>query len=129
MNRYGELRVVISHLGLPPRTVGGEADPSLLRPVLNLSRFPQVHVKLSGFYALSDPGYDYPHRAAWPYVRAVIESFGISRILWGSDFSPCLDWLSFPQTLGVLEQISFMSESDRRAIEGPNLLRLLGDNA
>ena len=127
LDRHGQVRLVISHLGLPPRVVGPPADLSAIQSVTDLARYPQVHVKLSGFYALSDPGHDYPHRAAWPYVEALLEAFGPSRLLWGSDFSPCLDWLTYPQTLGVLGQMPFLEDSARAAIEGANLSRLLSE--
>ena len=92
-----------------------------------LAGFPGVCVKLSGFYALTVPGYDYPHRNAWPYVVALLESFGVQRLLWGSDFSPSLELVSFPQTLGLLAQMTFLTDKDRGQIEGTNLLRILGE--
>ncbi len=95
--------------------------------MLALARFAGARVKLSGFYALTTPGYDYPHRAAWPYVAALLEAFGGERLLWGSDFSPSLEWLSFPQTLGLFEQMPFLDDAARRRIEGENLLALLAE--
>lgn len=125
--RYPDLRLLASHLGLPPRrgrdaTGDGAAG---LAPVLGLAHHPGVYVKLSGFYALSDPGYDYPHAAAWPYVAALAAAFGPERLLWGSDYSPSLEWVSFPQTLGVLEQIPALAPEDLPRIMGGNLRRLL----
>ncbi|MEA2526703.1 MAG: L-fuconolactonase [Thermomicrobiales bacterium] len=83
-------------------------------------------MKLSGFYALTEPAYDYPHRAAWPYVEVLLEEFGASRLLWGSDFAPSLEWVSYPQTLGLLAEMPSLDEEDCRRIEGENLLALLG---
>ena len=128
LDRHRELRLVVSHLGLPPRV---STPPSrnealvAMDEVVNLARFPGVHVKLSGFYAFSDPGHDYPHRSAWPYVEVLVEAFSPKRLLWGSDFTPSLDWLSFPQTLGLFAEMPFFSKEDRQFIEGTNLLRLL----
>ena len=88
-----------------------------------------MRVKLSGFYALTTPGYEYPHQAAWPYVEELLEAFGATRLLWGSDFSPSLEWLSFPQTFGLFGHMPFLSEAERRLIEGENLLTLLAELA
>ena len=96
-----------------------------LNSVMELARFGGVCVKLSGFYALTVPGYDYPHRNCWPYVAALVESYGVDRLLWGSDFSPSLEHVSFPQTIGLLGQMPFLTDKDRVQIEGKNLLRLL----
>ena len=132
LERHPNLRLLVSHLGLPPVAERPPDQPSAqraLEPVLALARFPEARIKLSGFYALTTPGYDYPHRAAWPYVAALLAAFGAQRLLWGSDFSPSLEWVSFPQTLGLLEQMPFLSDADRRRIEGENLLALLAESS
>ena len=130
LERHPDLRLVVSHLGLPPAVeqtpTGGEARQTL-EAVLTLAQFPGTRVKLSGFYALTQPGYGYPHQAAWPYVEVLLKSFGSTRLLWGSDFSPSLEWLSFPQTFGLFAQMPFLSATDIQGIEGGNLLALLAD--
>lgn len=126
--RHPDLTLMVSHLGLPG-AVAAPPDSAAARrelaAVCGLARYPGVHVKLSGFYALSTPGYAYPHRATWPYVEALLEAFGPSRLLWGSDFSPSLEWVSFPQTYALFAEMPFLDESSRRQIEGENLLALL----
>lgn len=128
--RHPELRLLVSHLGLPPAVAQPPTAPVArqeLGSVLALAKFPGVRVKLSGFYALTKPGYDYPHRAAWPYVEALLADFGSTRLLWGSDFSPSLEWLSFPQTFGLLAGMPFLDAADIERIEGRNLLALLAE--
>lgn len=128
LERFGELRMLISHLGLPPtaaRKLDKHTAAEQMAHQLMLGRFPGVCMKLSGFYAITDPGYDYPHELAWPYVEAAIDHFGTKRLLWASDFSPCLDNLSFPQTVGLFAKMPFLNDADRTLIEGRNLLDLL----
>lgn len=130
LDRYPELRLLVSHLGLPPRVAqqpSAKAARTALAELIELARFRETRVKLSGFYAISEPGYAYPHRAAWPYVEALIAAFGPKRLLWGSDFTPGLDSVSFAQTIGLFAAMPFFSDQDRRAIEGGNLLGLLGE--
>ncbi len=129
LKRYPELRLVMSHLGQPPAVSEppSAADArAKLGSVLALAEFPGVHVKLSGFYGVTVPHYDYPHQAAWPYVEALVKAFTTRRLVWGSDYSPCLDHQTFPQTLGLFSKMPFLSQEDRRRIEGANLLSLLG---
>ena len=129
LGRHRDLRVIISHLGLPPQVGLPPSETEarkLIDAVLTLAQFPASFVKLSGFYAISQPSYDYPHETAWPYVEVLLAEFGVHRLLWGSDFSPCLDYLTFPQTFGLFAKIPFLSDTDREKIEGGNLLRLLG---
>ena len=130
LTRHPELRLVVSHLGLPPRqAVAPDATSArkAMASVLALSRYPQSRVKLSGFYALTDPGHDYPHRAAWPYVEALLDAYGVERLLWASDYSPCLDWLTFPQTYDLFSKMPFLNDADRERIEGASLLALLDE--
>ncbi len=132
LRRHPELRLVVSHMGLPPRqaeTPDADGARSAMDSVVALAGFAQTRVKLSGFYALTDPGHDYPNRAAWPYVEALLDAYGVERLLWASDFSPCLDWLTFPQTYGLFSMMPFLTEADRERIEGSNLLALLDEVA
>ncbi len=128
LGRHPELRLVVSHLGLPPRQAeapGPGQARTAMASVLALAEFPQARVKLSGFYALTDPGHDYPHRAAWPYVEVLLDAYGVERLLWASDYSPCLDCVTFPQTYDLFSKMPFLSDEDRTRIEGSNLLTLL----
>ncbi len=120
LDRHNDLRLVVAHLGLPDSSTS-------LEHVLALAKYPQVRVKLSGFYALTDPGHDYPHEAAWPHVEALLGAFGADRLLWGSDFTPSLDSLSFPQTFSLFDKMPFLTDADREMIAGRNLLALLDE--
>ena len=128
LGHHQQLRLVMSHLGLPDRVaepIAAAAARDRLVHVLALARFPQVHVKLSGFYAMTEPGHDYPHELAWPYVEALIEAFGVERLLFASDYAPCLNFQTYPQTLELLWKMPFLSDDDRDRIAGGNLLALL----
>lgn len=130
LERHGALRLLASHLGQPPRVAHPPELPAAraaLEPVLALAEHPGPRVKLSGFYSITDPGHDYPHRTAWPYVRALLERFGAERLLWASDYTPCLDSVTFPQACAVVEHMPFLAERDRHAIVGGSLLRLLDE--
>ena len=120
--------MLVSHLGEPPQTaLPPEPDTAAaaLQTVTALARFPGVSEKLRGFYAVSDPGHDYPHEAGWPYVERLVTAFGSDRLVWGSDFSPCLDWLAFPQTIDLFDKMTFLGKDDVEAITSGTLLKLL----
>jgi predicted TIM-barrel fold metal-dependent hydrolase len=128
--RHPELRLLVSHVGLPPAMAAPPCADDAVRAtasVLQLAAWPGPRVKLSGFYALTEPGHDYPHRAAWPYVEALLAAFGSERLLWASDFSPSTEWLSYPQTYALFDHMPFLTDSDRAAIRGSNLLTLLDE--
>ena len=124
---HPEVRLLIAHLGLPP-AVPTPPEPDVARtalaPVLSLAAFPRVHVKFSGFYGISQPDYAFPHSAAWPYAQSVTDAYGTVRLVWGSDFSPALEAVSFPQTVEVLNAMPWLTAHDRTAIYYDNLARL-----
>ncbi len=130
LEKHPELRVVMSHLGLPGATkkklTKTEAKTKLAH-VLALAGFPGPRAKLSGFYATTDPRWDYPHENAWAYVEVLAKAFGVERLVWGSDFSPSLDHLTFPQTFSHFAKMPFLTKGDRTRIEGKNLLKLLAE--
>lgn len=119
--------VLFSHLGLPgsrPAPPTPQAATETLRPLLDLARLPQVGVKISGLYAVSEPAHAWPHPAARPFVELLLEHFGTRRLYWGSDFPPSLDHVSFSQTLEPvgLEQLR---PTERADVFGANLRRAL----
>ncbi len=128
LGRHHELRLIISHLGLPDK-VSGPIDQAQardrLKAVIALARFPQVCVKLSGFYAITELSYDHPYELAWPLVEALIEAFGVGRLLFASDYTPCLNHQTYSQTLGLFWKMPFLSDGDRDLIAGKNLMALL----
>ena len=128
LTNHPALHLLIAHLGLPPAaTVAPSLDEAqtALTSVLQLAVFPNVFVKFSGFYALAQPGYSYPHAASWPYAQAITEAYGTQRILWASDFSPALEVVSFPQTVAVIANFPWLTPDDLTAIYYDNLARLL----
>lgn len=132
LERHEALHLLPAHLGLPPAhptPPSAVEAATALAPLAALAAYSGVHIKLSGFYALADPAYDYPHAAAWPYVDLLAEAFGVDRLLWGSDFSPALEFVSFDQTVAVIDRLPGFSEDDKRAIWGDNLRRLLAPHS
>ena len=128
LERSPRLRLLMSHLGLPPAATSPpsrEQSAASVRHVTALAKYPDVCVKLSGFYALCAHQHDYPHEAAWPYVERLVEAFSSGRLLWGSDYSPCLDWVSFPQTYDLFSKMPFLTDNDAAQITGNNLLAML----
>ena len=128
VGRQEGCRFLFSHLGLPGRysttpTAAEAADR--IAELLALAELDHVMVKISGLYAVSAPPHAYPHVAARPFIDLLLERFGPSRCLWGSDFSPALEFVSFPQTLSN-PWLDSLTPGERDQVMGGNLLRLLG---
>ncbi|MEI2725912.1 MAG: amidohydrolase family protein [Verrucomicrobiota bacterium] len=125
--KLDQCRILISHLGLPGRYAVSPSQreaKSVLQPLRSLAELPQVGVKLSGLYAISQPAHAYPHRSAHPLLQRLYEDFGPRRLYWGSDFSPALEHISFPQTIDALLELNW-STTDLRHILHDNLTRVM----
>ncbi|MET7395549.1 amidohydrolase family protein [Dactylosporangium sp. NPDC005572] len=118
---------LFAHLGLPGRYAfapTAEVARTRLEPLLRLAEHPNCFVKISGLYAVSDPRTAYPHDAATPFVTACLRDFGAGRCLWGSDFAPALEYISFEQCRD-LRQLGSLAAADRQLVMGDNLRRLV----
>jgi predicted TIM-barrel fold metal-dependent hydrolase len=118
---------LFSHLGLPGRTATApdmDAARQRLAPLLQLAAFPNVLVKISGLYAISDPAHAYPHASAAPFLEILFERFGAARCCWGSDFSPALDFVSFAQAVDT-PWLARLSGADLDRVMGGNVMSLL----
>jgi predicted TIM-barrel fold metal-dependent hydrolase len=117
--RYSSVPIVIDHLAHPPRP----DDLASLAPLVELSRFPRVYVKLSGFYYFSQA--PYPYADCRKLLRAVYDSFGPSRLLWGSDFPHVLLKASYGGALALVDRLCpGLPAAERELILGQNAAAL-----
>lgn len=99
---------LIDHLAEPHMGDGVEfAD------VLDLARFDNVYMKLSGLSHFNKEGPLY--ESARPFTQRVIGEFGPQRTVWGSGTPDIVD-----------AHMEAYSEADRALVKGGNLARLLG---
>ena len=92
--QWPKIQWVLDHMGRPRHDMGNDE----YEPVLELSRHANVLVKISAFYAFTQHAVEYPYRDLWRFVVALRDAYGASRLMWGSDIPPALDFGSFEQT-------------------------------
>ncbi len=104
---FPDTPVLIDHLAEPHMGTGVEfAD------VLDLARFPNVIMKLSGLNHFAE---DAPlYTSALPFTRWVASAFGPDNLVWGSGTPQIVD-----------THLSHWSEADRAKVKGGTLMRLL----
>jgi predicted TIM-barrel fold metal-dependent hydrolase len=113
---------VLDHCGVPD-IAGGGLDPWRAN-MSALAALPNVNCKLSGILAYCNP--DAANlESIRPYVDHVLETFGPSRMVWGSDWpvvnmtSDLPSWLSITQ-----EVLAALSPDEAKAIGSANASRL-----
>jgi predicted TIM-barrel fold metal-dependent hydrolase len=76
------VRVLIDHCGRP--TAGAGLGQPGFGDLLRLADTGRVYVKISGYAKIART--PYPFEDAWPFVRALVDAFGLERCMWASDW-------------------------------------------
>ncbi len=116
-------RLLFDHCGRPDVNAG--LDQPGFSDLLELGRQGRAWVKLSGYMKFSRQSY--PHADTWPYIRALVDAFGVERCLWGSDwpFLRATERVDYGPLLKLFERL-FPDAAERRLILWDNPKRLFG---
>lgn len=116
-----ELTFVLDHVS-KPHIASGEQEPWAAR-VRELAAEPNVFCKLSGMVTEAD-------RRTWttddlrPYADVVLDAFGPSRVMFGSDWPVCLLAASYRQVVRTTEELtSALSAAERAEVFGGTAAR------
>lgn len=116
-----ELRIVLDHLGKPPR--GTDHLEAWCRELSRFAAHPNTVAKLSGLRVAGEP---YSVDALSFVWDAALELFGPSRLLWGSDW-PMTVADGYASTKSVLDElVSTLSEAERDAILSETAIETYG---
>jgi len=121
---YPDCQIVIDHMGLkqpyePP--VPADAFDDLAK-VLELARFDNIALKISGLCTLSSQGY--PCDDIWDPLTRAIDAFGIDRCMWGTDWTRALSMIGYRESVDVFRDSDRLSDSDRAAFLGGTLQKI-----
>lgn len=119
------LRAVIDHLAKPVIR-NGEIDSWLLW-IEKISRFPNVWCKLSGMVTEADHK-NWKLEDFVPYVQGIVNCFGSSRLMFGSDWPVCLQAATYEQVFNLLQDVfselpEQLDTAEQEAIFGTNVAR------
>jgi L-fuconolactonase len=121
VDRHPELSVVLDHIAKP--VVSGPPPADWVKNLRELARRDRVSCKFSGVVT-EVPGWKWSPELLRPYFDVVLEAFGPTRLMFGSDWPVCQvaadyrDWFQFVETC-----VSPLSDTERMAILGGNAAR------
>jgi predicted TIM-barrel fold metal-dependent hydrolase len=118
VKRCPDIRWLLDHM-CRPRPDMSDAE---YQPVLELAAYPNVFVKLSGFYAFTAQASEYPYDDLQRFVVTLRAAFGAQRLMWGSDAPPVLDASSYEQSFTCLTR-------RRSALTADDFTWILGQTA
>jgi L-fuconolactonase len=115
---------VLDHIAKPP-IAAGTLEP-WARDIRTLAELPNVACKLSGMVTEAR-WREWKHEDFRAYLDVVLDCFGPSRLMIGSDWPVCTVSVDYAATLGiVLQFIAQLSNSERDAILGGTCARVYG---
>lgn len=116
-----ELSLVIDHLAKPP--IAKNEINEWSRGFKPLASYPNIHCKLSGLVTEAN-------WTSWqtddlrPFVEVAVESFGVDRLMFGSDYPVCLLAASYDRVLDSFQEIlKNLSTTDREKMFSSNAAR------
>ena len=119
--RYPDLSIVIDHAAKP--TIGNEVSRSWQESLRALASYPNVVCKLSGLLTELTPGAEPSNVLGCAEV--VLQLFGPSRVLWGSDWPVLTLASTYDQWYALTQRaLRSLSEADRNAVTGGNAARI-----
>ena len=131
---FPEITISLDHLGLCPQTPmlvneGGRPwfdepmPPDRYGSTLELAKYPNVYVKVSGEYAFS--GLPYPYEDTQPLVSQVYQAFGADRMMWATDYP----WIAPEPGYGRLawmidHHLPEISKNEREMVMGGTAMKV-----
>jgi predicted TIM-barrel fold metal-dependent hydrolase len=132
---FPKVTISLDHLGVCPTTAMGvdrwvrprfddePLPPATYPRILDLARFPNVHVKISGEYAFSKV--PYPYGDMQSMVERVYRAFGSGRMMWCSDFPWIVVEPGYGRLAALLDHhLPGIPAGEREQIMGGNGLRV-----
>ncbi len=109
--RYPKTRVVIDHFARVG--VSGTINPIDLDNLCQLSKFENVFVKTSAFYALGMK--KAPYTDLGPMIQRVVREFGVNRLMWASDCPyQVVGGHNYADSIGLIrDRLDFLSKEDK----------------
>jgi len=118
--------LVIDHLGLEqPMKPPAPAEPWVELPkLLALAPHKNIVVKISGACTLSHE--PFPYKDIRKPVDRILETFGLERCMWGTDWTRAVNLLTYKQGVDSFRAKEWLSDGDRSALMGGSLSKIYG---
>lgn len=125
--RLPTLQILLHHLAYVGNRHSCSRNPGAA--AVSLADHPNIHLKYSGMGNITVPPHEFPYPDAQAGWAPTLAAFGPERIVWGSDYPVSSRYMTYGQTLSMLERYSPFSAASRKAILHDNIDRLLRGRA
>jgi predicted TIM-barrel fold metal-dependent hydrolase len=123
--RHIDLLFVCNHLGLPGQHF--EPTDSTYGGLIGARALPNVYIKASAFYAAAATPWDFRCPRALGFFTALLRDLGPRRLLWGTDWPPTSNHLTYRQSLEIVRSCAEGVDEDAlELVLGENAARVFG---
>jgi L-fuconolactonase len=124
MARFPHQRFVLDHIAKPP--IKARRLEPWARDIQQLARFPNVFCKVSGMVTEAD-WQTWTPADLMPYLDVVFATFGVERIMIGSDWPVCTVAAPYARVMSVvMDYIQHFTPEEQKMILGDNACRFYG---
>lgn len=121
ISQFPDQSFVIDHLAKPDIRKGEVKEWGY--HLKKAAAFENVHCKLSGMVTEADL-HHWKSADFKPFINAVIEAFGIDRVMFGSDWPVCLSGATYQEACSILEHNTMhLSDTEKDKLWGGNAAR------
>ncbi|MBS1486312.1 MAG: amidohydrolase family protein [Bacteroidetes bacterium] len=121
VKNFPDQRLVIDHLAKP--NIKSHSFDNWKKHIQLIAEQENIFCKISGMITEAD-WHNWKYEDFIPYLDVVFNSFGIDRIMYGSDWPVCLVAASYEKQFSILQQyIQNFSQAERNKILGGNAIR------
>jgi L-fuconolactonase len=125
IERHPDTLFVIDHVGLSqPYRAEGPSVWADLPKLLALANYGNVRIKFTGACSMSAE--QFPFRDIWDPLLRIIDSFGIEKCMWGTDWARTSGLLSYEQGLEAFRATERLSPDDKAMLLGGAAEKIYG---
>ncbi|MEO5592827.1 MAG: amidohydrolase family protein [Chitinophagaceae bacterium] len=111
--QFPDQSFVIDHIA-KPYIKSGETD-EWKKDIAAIAQFPNIHCKISGMVTEADMR-NWKQADFIPYLDTVVASFGVNRIMYGSDWPVCLAAGSYTAVIGIVKEYFSVFSADEQQL-------------
>lgn len=120
VQKFPNQKFVLDHIGKPAIKTKEIQDWKV--KIQKLALFPNVYCKVSGLVTETDFN-KWNYSDFVPYLEVIFNSFGVEKVMFGSDWPVCLVAGNYEKVLAIVERyIADFSEDEKALIMGKNAL-------
>ena len=117
--QFPKQKFILNHIAKPK--ISEPINDEWMSNIIHLSSYGNVYCKISGMVT-ETRDYNIINNDFFSYIYAIVQSFGIDRIMFGSDWPVCLLAASYKEVLSVVNSYLANSSAEIKA-------KVLGKNA